>query len=156
MSRSGYTDEWEGTPWDEIRAAGAREAAFTGKRGMAFLQEMAAALDAMPEKRLAGGEWIDPESGDACALGLMARVRGVEEAFAKLDPGDDSAAEAAANLLGIAETMARHIVWQNDDYFWGSQITPEVRWTRMRQWVDEQIAYGERKAARKAAKRAAA
>lgn len=52
MSRSGYSEDWDGENWTFIRWRGAVKSALRGKRGQAFLREALAALDAMPEKRL--------------------------------------------------------------------------------------------------------
>jgi hypothetical protein len=49
--------------------------------------------------------------------------------------------ENAAELLGIAQALAREIAFENDndfDYRY-SKETPEERWTRMREWVVGQI-----------------
>ena len=51
MSRSGYTDDFD-DQWALIRWRGAVTSAIRGKRGQEFLREMAAAMDAMPEKSL--------------------------------------------------------------------------------------------------------
>lgn len=56
MSRSGYTDDWDGENWDFIRYRGAVKSAFRGARGQAFLKEMIATMDAMPIKRLVRNE----------------------------------------------------------------------------------------------------
>lgn len=60
MSRSGYAD-WCDDNWAMIRWRGAVASAVRGKRGQAFLRELATTLDAMPEKRLIGGAAYDAE-----------------------------------------------------------------------------------------------
>ena len=58
MSRSGYDDYdgCENPEWALIRWRGAVHSALCGKRGQAFLREMALALDEMGEKRLIADE----------------------------------------------------------------------------------------------------
>ena len=59
-----------------------------------------------------------------------------------------------ADHFGIARALAAEIVYLNDERFGRSEIyrdidgilvrrdlTPEVRWQRMREWVDEQISH---------------
>lgn len=58
MSRSGYSDDYDGDNWDLIRWRGAVTSAIRGKRGQAFLREALAALDAMPEKQLIAGDLV--------------------------------------------------------------------------------------------------
>ena len=127
MSRSGYSEDIE--EWALIRWRGAVASAIRGKRGQAFLREMLAALDAMPEKRL-----IDCElevNGEVCALGSVGKARGLD--MSELDPEDRY---TVANVFGIARAMAAEIVFENDDGagYW-SKETPEARWHRMRAWV---------------------
>lgn len=136
MSRSGYSDDGCGDQWADIRWRGAVDAALKGKRGQAFLRELAERLDAMPEKRLIAHEWV--KDGDACALGVVARARGLAAAISTFDPADDVGVMYAARLLGIAPAMAREIVWMNDESEWRS-VTPEQRWKTMREWVARQI-----------------
>lgn len=63
MSRSGYIDELD--QWDLIRYRGQVASAIRGKRGQAFLRDLLAALDAMPEKRLIAGTF-ERDDGDMC------------------------------------------------------------------------------------------
>lgn len=51
MSRSGYTDD-DDDPLATGRWRAQVRSAIRGKRGQAFLRELIAALDAMPEKAL--------------------------------------------------------------------------------------------------------
>jgi hypothetical protein len=135
MSRSGYTEECDDEYPNAINLyRGAVERAIKGKRGQAFLADLANALDAMPNKRLSAYEWVEP-TGEACALGVVALARGLGQQFLSLDPDDSSAAENAAHLLNIASAMARELVWLNDED--GSvNETPEARWMRMRGLVE--------------------
>lgn len=137
MSRSGYSDDCGG--WDLICWRGAVTSAIRGKRGQAFLKELAEAMDAMPVKRLVTEE-LQAE-GEFCTLGVVGHARKLD--MAAIDP-DDS--EAVAGQFGLAEAMIKEIVWENDEHpgvydgisGWRRE-TPEERWKRMRKWVDEQI-----------------
>ena len=127
MSRSGYSEDHE--QWTMIRWRGAVASAIRGKRGQAFLREMLAALDAMPEKRLIGHEL--EYDGNVCAIGSVGKARGLD--MSELDPEDPY---TVANVFGIARAMAAEIVFENDEGagYW-SKETPEARWHRMRAWV---------------------
>lgn len=141
MSRSGYCDDVEDN-WRHICWRGAVTSAIKGKRGQAFLMELAAAMDAMPVKRLVTEEL--QADGEFCTLGVVGAARNLD--MSVIDPDD---AEVVAEKFGLAEAMVREIVYENDEYF-GSykwvdgerkyvSETPEERWTRMRKWVDSQI-----------------
>lgn len=137
MSRSGYCDD--GMDWAMICWRGAVASALRGKRGQAFLVELARTLDAMPEKKLVAVTVNKPDG--CCALGAVARTRGIDTADidTKIDAGDDwGTAEVLAERLGIAPAMAKEIVYMNDEGAWGSE-TPEQRWVRMRSWVNENL-----------------
>jgi hypothetical protein len=141
MSRSGYCDDREDN-WRHICWRGAVSSALRGKRGQAFLLELAAAMDAMPVKRLVTEEL--QADGEFCTLGVVGAARGLD--MSVIDPDD---AEVVAEKFGLAEAMVREIVYENDEYFgdykWIDgehkyvRETPEERWTRMRAWVAKQI-----------------
>lgn len=124
MSRSGYSEDLD--QWALIRWRGQVASAIRGKRGQAFLRELLAALDAMPDKRLIAYDLKD-ETGAVCALGCIGAARGME--LEKLDPEDY---ETLAPAFGIAEPLVREIEFENDEWF---REPPEQRWTRMRAWV---------------------
>lgn len=130
MSRSGYTDD--GEQWEFICWRGAVASAIRGKRGQAFLKEMLAALDALPEKRLIAHEL--EAHGAVCALGAVGKARGLD--MSKIDPDDR---ETVAFKFGIAPALAAEIVFENDGDFDWKEISPEVRFERMRSWVLSQI-----------------
>lgn len=132
MSRAGYSDDCDG--WDLIRWRGAVKSAIRGKRGQAFLREMLAALDALPEKRLVEEDLVRP-SGEVCALGAVAISRGLD--VTEVDPEDR---ERVAERFGIAGALAAEIAYENDECgHWhsgrGHSETPEERFNRMREWV---------------------
>lgn len=126
MGRSGYSYDLDN--WDLIRWRGAVASAIRGQRGQAFLREMLAALDAMPEKSLITEE-LEHE-GAVCALGSVGKARGIN--MADVDPYER---EDVAKLFGIPESLAAEIMDENDR---GRQ-TPEQRWTGMRDWIIEHL-----------------
>lgn len=131
MSRSGYYEYDGDDQWAMIRYRGAINSAIHGKRGQMLLRELAAALDAMQDKRLIAGELVDA-NGEACALGVVGVARGLN--MSGIDVEDY---EAVAKAFNIAESLAREIEFVNDDDFsYGrTQTTPEQRWKEMRKWV---------------------
>jgi hypothetical protein len=133
MSRSGYSDEYENLQlW---RNAVAR--AIRGERGQAFLKELLAALDALPEKRLIPEALVDSD-GEVCALGSVGRLRGLD--MSKIDPEDH---RKLADTFNIAPALVQEIEFENDDDFaWNHhQATPEQRFERMRAWVVRKIVF---------------
>lgn len=141
MSRSGYCDDQDDN-WRHICWRGAVNSAIKGKRGQAFLKELAAAMDSMPVKRLVTEEL--QADGEFCTLGAVGAARNLD--MSTLDPDD---AEVVAQKFGLAEAMVREIVYENDerfgDYKWVDgerkyvRETPEERWVRMRSWVERHL-----------------
>lgn len=129
MSRSGYSDGCDG--WALIRWRGAVAAALRGKRGQAFLREMAAALDAMPDKRLITS-YLEDENGCVCAMGAVGRERQID--MSEINETDP---EEVAAAFGIAIACAKEIAYLNDED--NANCSDEARWQRMRDWVSEQI-----------------
>jgi hypothetical protein len=146
MSRSGYIDDFDGDYLQLGRWRGRVKSAIRGKRGQAFLRELAAAMDAMPEKKLIANELIN-EVGECCTIGVVCKARGID--VSKIDYEDGKQVGAA---VGIAESMAREIEYENDEHLGVYSPdehrflpeTPEQRWTRMRKWVEEKLAIGAR------------
>lgn len=158
MSRAGYADDCE-DPLRDGRWRAAVNSAMRGKRGQAFLREALTTLDAMPDKRLVAGHlqfdgWQGPWDGEevivggdeltdwrgvpmpmgsVCLLGAVGRARGTD--MTGLDPHD---MDTVAPTFGIADAMAREIVYWNDEC--GHGETPEQRWARMRKWIETMIA----------------
>lgn len=131
MSRSGYSDDIEG--WELIRWRGTVANAIRGARGQAFLKEMLAALDALPEKKLITGVLVDEyDPAAVCAIGSVSRSRGIN--VAGIDPEDR---ETVAGKFGISPAMAAEIVFMNDE--WRCRDTPEQRYSRMRKWTADQL-----------------
>lgn len=132
MSRSGYSDDIDDN-WALIKWRGRVTSAMRGRRGQKFLKELLTALDAMPEKRLVASEF--EKDGEVCALGAIGKARGID--MSNLDPDDDGSTEILASQFNIADPMAKEIVYMNDDGFYSA--TPEIRWTRMREWIASHI-----------------
>ena len=139
MSRSGYSDDCENL--NLYRANVART--ISGKRGQAFLREMAAALDAMPVKELVAGD-IVRDDGHVCAIGSVARARKLDVSDLDVYDGD-----AVGQTFGITQILAREIAYENDEcgdrFVDGKrhEETPAERWQRMRKWVSEQLMDGD-------------
>ena len=110
----------------------ARRAA-EGKKGQAVLRELRDALRALPHKRLIAGDWLDVETGDVCALGALAKARGV--AASEMPDEYEDGAEAARDLLGIVYPLAFTIIEANDE----ARVTPEQRYELVLEWVERRI-----------------
>lgn len=137
MSRSGYSDECENI--ELYRRA--VENAIKGKRGQAFLREMAKALDEMPEKKLIADELVSNEG--VCAIGAVCKARCLDVSEIDYDNPD-----SVARVVGISRSMAAEIEYMNDEayrdaYYYRGTETPEQRWIRMRQWVQENLIGGQ-------------
>ena len=149
MSRHGYSDDCDDN-WACIRWRGAVTAAINGKRGQAFLRELIADLDAMPVKELIAYTIVNPNTGACCALGCVAKARGVDvsdldvdddEAFDELYDGADRT-EELAKRLGIAPALARELVYANDEaynYADTTPMTPAKRWQIIRNWAERHL-----------------
>jgi hypothetical protein len=129
MSRSNYSDDYDQQQLAMWR--GQVASAIRGKRGQAFLRDLLAALDAMPEKRLITNSL--EAAGEVCAIGSLGRARGID--MSNIDPEDS---ETVAGTFNIADQLAREVVYENDEGTWKPE-TPEERWSRMRAWVASQI-----------------
>lgn len=129
MSRSGYAEsgDYDFDQWAFIRWSGALASTLRGRRGQAFLRELLAALDALPQKRLVAE--VLEAGGEVCALGAMGRARGTD--MSSTDPEDPS---SVAGLFGVNEKLARELMYQNDESGPRTE-SPEQRFTRVRAWV---------------------
>ena len=134
MSRSGYSED--GDNWQLICWRGAVTSATKGKRGQAFLKELLVALEAMPVKELIAEEL--EFNGQFCALGVIGKARGID--MSKIEPDEPCQVSKEFN---IAKALAQEVVYMNDealDWMLSSKPeTPEQRWSRMREWVLNQI-----------------
>lgn len=129
MSRSGYSEDHD--DWSMIRWRGAVASAIRGKRGQGLLVELRDAMDAMPVKELIAHELI--AEGSFCTLGVVGHARGIP--LTEIDPEDSA---TVACQFNIAEPLVKEIVFLNDEAGWHAE-TPQKRWTRMRQWVEQNI-----------------
>lgn len=130
MSRSGYCDDFD-DPLQVGRWRGAVRSAIRGKRGQAFLREMLAALDALPEKALVSSEL--EKDGAVCAIGSVGKIRGID--MSAIDPEDN---EKVASLFDIPHSLACEIMFENDEGTWINE-TPDQRFARMRRWIEKQL-----------------
>lgn len=129
MSRSGYSEDCAG--WELILWRGQVRSAIRGKRGQAFLRDLATALDSMPQRRLIAHELeVD---GEVCAIGSLGAQRGID--MSRLDPGDH---DQIAATFDIASQLVQEIEYIND-YSPRHDEPPEGRWLRMRKWVQENL-----------------
>ncbi len=134
MSRSGYSDDCENLNLYR----GNVDRSLAGRRGQAFLAEMAAALDAMPDKKLSAK--VLARDGEACALGVVAIKRGLD-----VSTIDETEPEDVAAAFGISRVMAAEIAYVNDECgggyrngkFADTDDTSAQRWERVRKWVAE-------------------
>lgn len=140
MNRSGYSDDLASDDPLQYRRWRAQVLSATrGKRGQAFLRELAATLDAMPVKELIAGELVNDITGGCCAIGAVCKARGLD--VSKVDYEDPA---QVGNLVGIAHPLAAEIEYENDtgevyvDGQW-QQETPARRWQRVRKWVEGQL-----------------
>lgn len=131
MSRSGYREDCEYL----ALYRGTVERIIGGRKGQAFLRELAAALDAMPVKELIAEELINAQ-GQCCTLGAVAVARSLD--VQRLDYEDPP---SVGKALGIAWQLAAEIAYENDEALRRRESPPE-RWVRMRQWVGENIREG--------------
>jgi hypothetical protein len=93
-------------------------------------------MDAMSEKRLGSGALFDGE-GCPCTLGVIAQARGADvERYAAVNP--DYLREVMEELFSISEAMGAEIMHENDEGTYSVE-SPEVRWRRMRAWVQSKI-----------------
>ena len=131
MGRSGYIDDCDDN-WTFIQWRGAVKAAIRGKRGQAFLLEMWKAMQAPPEPKLIAND-LEAE-GAVCAIGSVGKARGID--MSSIDPEDH---EAVAAAFGIPHSLACEIMYLNDEAGWPRQELPEVRFERMKKWIEEHL-----------------
>lgn len=162
MSRSGYYESDRDDPLAEGRFIAVWNKTRKGKRGQQFFRDLVAALDAMPVKELAAGSLQKRnDEGRVCALGALCSAKQIDvsDLLDYDDSGDDYGTVEAAARLDISETLARNVVWQNDECGYGKRVpipnvlqgdwdgykyktlpeTPAERWARIRTWAAKQI-----------------
>lgn len=123
MSRSGYSDDS-----DDVLGAGRWRgrvaSAIRGKRGQALLRELLAALDAMPDKKLAAGSLATAE-GEFCTLGTVAAKHGIDAHRMPEDYWDENEWATIAQALNVSPVLVREIVYMNDEY-----VSDDQTWVR--------------------------
>lgn len=146
MGRHGLNDcgDWGDEDANLVfgRWRGQVESAIRGKSGQKFLKELVRALDALPEKKLVS-ESLQEQDGAVCALGAVARARGID--MSQWTPGpdedkDDFHSDQVYELEGvfhIAHQLISEIIWENDEQC--GRKTQEERWTWMRKWANYRI-----------------
>lgn len=127
MSRSGYS--FYGDPGSVNLYRGNIGRTIAGKKGQAFLKELAGFMDAMPEKILIENELIDAK-GQCCTMGVYFKAKGID--VSKINPNEY---DQVAGAIGISEMMVREIAFENDEAAITILETPAHRWVRMRGWV---------------------
>lgn len=163
MSRISYSDEEDVPGQFALWQANCRRS-LQGKKGQAALRELETALLALPEKRLIA-EKLQDRSGEVCALGAMAKHRGIDVSPAPLSEDDDwdlpenEGMEEFGVSMGMPRLVAWKVVCKNDieidghyermpgPYRWPQEcpqtyqpVTPEIRYRKMLAWVQSQIA----------------
>jgi hypothetical protein len=129
MSRSGYTDDC--CDWSLIRWRGQVASAIRGKRGQKLLVDLYKALESMENKELIAKE-LETSTGGVCALGALGKARGLD--MTGIDVEDS---QLIAEMFGVADQLAREIVYLNDETFYN--VTPAQRYDQIKEWVLSQI-----------------
>ena len=125
MSRHGYVEDDRCDEYPLALWRGAVTSAINGRRGQAFLRELVAALDALPDKILIAEALA--ADGAFCAIGSVGAARGMD--MSQIDP---EYPEAIAEAFGIAPALVQEIEWVNDEYYAADQAG---RWKLVRDWA---------------------
>lgn len=133
--------------WDQ-----AVRSTLRGKRGLKVLQEVEAALVALPEPRLISGQMADAQ-GCTCAVGAWAKARleqgqpvksgygnrAVTTVADLMEEGEDCYETAEfGKVNGLGYALAWSVAQENDDD--RCRETPEQRHVRVLAWVRRNIA----------------
>jgi len=128
MSRSGYSDDGDGLNLYRGNVANA----IRGKRGQAFLRDLARAMDAMPVKELIADNLIDAD-GNCCAIGVVCKQQNID-----VSDIDYNSPHDVGDAVNIAWQLAAEIEYENDEASRWDE-TRQMRWQRMREWVNRQL-----------------
>lgn len=143
MSRHGYIEADEIDHLELGRWRAQVTNAMRGRRGQALLRDLIVGLEAMPPQERELHEIVVDDGENACALGVVARVRGVDlkdlnphwdEEFEEYDVDDidpDWLADSLSDRLNIASQLAREVMWENDEH----SGSPAQRWRFMYGWA---------------------
>ena len=129
MSRAYECDDFD--TWVMIRWYGASKRAIGGKPGQKFLKELEQAILDLPTRRLVGE--VFAEEGDVCALGAVAKKRGMGD----LSGLEDETEHEVGDAFGITPTLAWEIMYANDECY--GMPTPEQRYERVLRWIHNRI-----------------
>lgn len=140
MSRSGYSEDCE---YLELWR-GAVDRAIAGRRGQTLLQELEAALLALPEKRLCAFDVANPKTGEVCALGAVALKRRLDKGAVRLaalreieeEFPEGVEAETMCGEFNIAEALAKEITYINDE---AAPADAQRRYEHVLRWVQSKI-----------------
>jgi hypothetical protein len=131
VSRISYSEEEDWPGQFDLWQANCRRS-LHGKQGQVELRELKAAIVALPDKRLIHGLLVD-EDGEVCAIGAYAKYKGLD--LYAFDPED------CTDEVGIHAGMTKLVAWKvvemNDEQL--SHLTPELRYTKMLEWIDSQL-----------------
>jgi len=130
VSRSGYSYDCDDEGYPLALWRGAVASSLRGRRGQAFLRELIAALDALPEKKLIRDELRTPAG--VCALGAVGAARGLD--LEALDPHDY---DGLARTFGVAAPLVRELEHVNDER--AERATDAARWELLRSWAQENL-----------------
>ena len=147
MSRIDWSDDEERPGQFALwRANTARS--ICGREGQRALQELRAALLAMPHRRLIAHELVTPE-GEVCAVGALVTLRAdpdwqtasliASERWHREDPDwwePDTTMEAGMSV-GIPRLVAWRLVELNDMDL--DAVSPEERWERVFAWAGDHL-----------------
>lgn len=155
MSRFDMDGDWSDNPaaylwWPTVKRA------MKSKRGLKVLEELHAALLALPQKRLIEGYVC--QDGEVCAMGAIARHRTLNGGLTLQKRGETVTVTtleemetqighiecewdmmALGHQMGIAKLMAWGIAYENDEGAPSDVYTPETRYQIMLRWVEEAI-----------------
>jgi len=132
VSRSGYVEPSDN--WQFRIAQAIVSNAIKSDSGQVFLRELRTALEVMPQKQLITGK-IENENGEVCAIGAVAKMRGMNDVAKNIDPENR---KLVAETFGLPEELAAEIVYLNDEAL--EDVTTTMRWMFMYSWVVSQIA----------------
>lgn len=123
--------------WQEGLSVGWLRNAIRGKRGQRLLRDLIKGLDSLPTPELSAGALEDPDTGCACALGVVRRVRGAENVPLWFEPDEEDIEPwDLAGPFDIPVTLAWEVVQQNE---WFSESNDEQtrrkRWKAVRDWA---------------------
>jgi hypothetical protein len=131
MSRISYSEDEDYPGQFELWQANCMRS-IHGNKGKEELRILREALLALPQKRLTYGALVEPD-GEVCAIGAYARHKGID--LSQFDPED--ASDEAGVAAGMPAMAAWKIVEMNDFEF--AHLTPERRYSKMLEWVEQQL-----------------